>query len=1725
MKQRDYFNYTRRIIFLLSLLITLGGTTSAWADEYTIYEDADYTSDYVPFDGYNADAPQHNQMIIPSTVLTSLEGKKITSMTFYYTKNETSGTNIGNWIVSLGETEATSLSALDSTTPLTQVFSAAITPDTELKTITISFDEAYIYNGGNLLVDFNHPTASGYKKFTFRCANITPAPAYIRGYQRYYLPKTTFTYEDAVIEGAALVVKDGASKITSPHSLNFGLAVAGTSKTFTLSNPGTVDVEGLSVTETGNFNATLSATSIAAGGEATLTITMPSTSESSEITISSTSEVIDDFVFNVSGTVRDANKLYESGFTSLPEDWTTTGTWYYNATNGAYTTAWYLSSNTRLITPKLTIAEGEKFFVEAKGYSTSNTSYQHLQMQYSADGTQWTNFGEEPTIDPSNWKIFEFTGAPAGQYYIAINGSQVDVRMFYGGQVPSLPKMVVTEPTSLDFGLFDKEATPAPTKTFTISNTGKATLNGISVSSANAAFTITNAPSSLEAGASQEVTITMATDAIGAQSSLITVSATDMENVSFTVTGVVMPEDATVVDFNDNQLPAGWGNNASNKWSFADGKAYCTSAAELTTPLLEVTDGDFIIIKATSYDDYDSNYLEITGSADGSTWTQFEAKKFVSRAQIPYGSYAALVVSDIPSTVKYLKFKGYYVRIDEIIGLKFSNDAPILGYYTDLECATPATATVTKDFGFTTEAPDAQVYYIKNDGTGTMSIALGDVPAGFTAVLANNSLAEGESTSLTINMSVETKGYRNGNIVVNATNSKEEVIGTFTVNASGVVMEEGKLNLNFATDMIPSTWKATDWSKNANGYYRGGYGSTTMETSKLTATDNEEIVIVAKQDYNSGSFTVNYKKVDAEEWSTLIASTALGNSDWVTLHATIAEAGEYLLQIQGNYYTQIQRIYGLTPVAVPFMETTAPASIAFGMQTEESAEHSFTISNTGDATLTGLSVTLAKNGEEAEYAVRMTDSEDDTFTGTTLEVGATLTIHVKQLFDINKLGSKSDVLTIAADGQASVKVSLNGTTRDPSKLYVDFDNPNTFPEGWQVGANWNVYTYGSDRYAYQSSSSTPTALVTTPLNVADSEAMTFKVARYNSGYGYKTSLKTRYSQDGGATWSEYTEMYNNDEASSVYVTKTIEGIPAGNIIIEFFGNNIKLDMMEGFTLATAPALALTENGAAVVNGSTKAFGNLKNDGVATYTLKNIGNATMKATVKGENVTINDSESDYEVQLSAGESTELTVRMAFKAPYGEKNGKMTIETEDTWIGNVEVNYTATLTDPTNFMEDFSDNEKPLGWYQDGWSFTNGYASVNAGTNKQLITEMFAAEAETSRNVLTFKAKMYYDYETGDKTLNVYTSIDRSNWTLAKECTLTNADEFQVFSLDALADGNYYVKFEAFNACIDELSGVKKLETPEHDLYLTAASIPATTIKGNDATISATVMNLIADPDEKGVYAKLFINGVEEQTSEAQDITLNGTKTFAFTYAIPENTTAQIKVFNSNNEEVLATDTEEMKVNYIFDESADPETVSAGTFDVTLKRTFNAGWNTICVPFAIDNIETTFGEETKVYEFTDYNDLTLSFSKVDAIEAGIPYIIYVKQAITTPIAFTNKTVSNADAAVVTKSTCSFKGTYAPIAAPEMEGMWGITADGNIAESSSTDFTNGFRAYFDGNLSEARIAIFDEAIPTGVRYPGISEVIGTNDAIYNMNGQRVVNMKKGNLYIHNGKKTFRK
>ena len=169
------------------------------------------TNNYIPMWLYRFDDYlQTQQMIYPSSMLTQMEGKQITSLTFYANGNfdRVSG---GVIEVSLGTTSsATFTSNALITTGLTKKatfeMNSTVISGSQL---TITLDSPYEYNGGNLVIQFNKTTNGNsyqYDSFAFYGVNQSGYTS-IYTYKssangswsttrQQFLPRLTFGYED-----------------------------------------------------------------------------------------------------------------------------------------------------------------------------------------------------------------------------------------------------------------------------------------------------------------------------------------------------------------------------------------------------------------------------------------------------------------------------------------------------------------------------------------------------------------------------------------------------------------------------------------------------------------------------------------------------------------------------------------------------------------------------------------------------------------------------------------------------------------------------------------------------------------------------------------------------------------------------------------------------------------------------------------------------------------------------------------------------------------------------------------------------------------------------------------------------------------------------------------------------------------------------------------------------------------------------------------------------------------------------------------------------------------------------------------------------------------------------------------------------------------------------------------------------------------------------------------
>ena len=146
----------KKIFFFLMLLAGLATMTVSAQQTLTV-ADGTGTSEYVPVYGFYEDAFLLSQTIYPASLLTSMVGESIQSMTFYLSS---SATLTSTFAVKLGTTtDASFATSSFLTSPSTTVYTGtfAITNNQ----ITLNFNTPFLYTGGNLLLEVSTISTTG----------------------------------------------------------------------------------------------------------------------------------------------------------------------------------------------------------------------------------------------------------------------------------------------------------------------------------------------------------------------------------------------------------------------------------------------------------------------------------------------------------------------------------------------------------------------------------------------------------------------------------------------------------------------------------------------------------------------------------------------------------------------------------------------------------------------------------------------------------------------------------------------------------------------------------------------------------------------------------------------------------------------------------------------------------------------------------------------------------------------------------------------------------------------------------------------------------------------------------------------------------------------------------------------------------------------------------------------------------------------------------------------------------------------------------------------------------------------------------------------------------------------------------------------------------------------------------------------------------------------------
>lgn len=912
-----------------------------------------------------------------------------------------------------------------------------------------------LYTTGSLRTS----STPSWSKFSFTVENGTQLALVLN-----YAAIDDVTYTPYVqVSGYGLTVKDGETTIASGYNYDFGVTTKEATKDFVLSNTGTEDLT-VSMSATGGFAVTPTSATIAAGSKETLTVTMAAATASGVVTITpAAGSGLDAVAINVSGTIRDANKMWvDFADGALPDGWkaeasSTYYNWSYSTGYASYngTSASYSGT---LTSPRLTFTAGEKLYFNTAKYSNSTWYSPSVTVETSTDGATW-NTAETFTDDEDGvWKTRNIEIASADVKYVRFTGWYFHITNIYGGELPLEAKMKVTA-ADHDFGMISEEAST----TFTIANTGRATLTGITVTSSNSAFIIKDAPASIAADADPvTVTVTMSTTAKGAQSGTITVKATGMDDVTFNVTGYVIDDSKQLITFDDNKLPAGW---EATGWTVADKQAYAGTGANnyLVSPILVVEAGDVLAFQVKG--NLGAADIKVETSADnGETWNSVYTNSSLSQTE-----YTTAIVSGIAAGSYKLRFTGFYTYLDNINGFAVDQNAPILAL-------TPAE---NADFGKVTEQPAAKTYTVENKGTGKMTVNIAASTTDFTVTPAQLKDIENgtpQTFTVTFNYNIENLGAKTADITVTPTYN-ESVAVTFT--ATATAKDPNTWAEDFEDGTMPEYWisegawtVSTPTATGSNGTKMATISSynapKSLTTPRLQASKDDELKFYIGMQYNDEPLTIEYSDDDMATWK-VIESGVENYTESGDITFKAPANGQYYVRFTGTF-AMLDNFEGFKMALPDHIATITASNIpSYGLKEKVSFDATVTVAESRGVE-EQLTAKLYMNGEVIGTETGSVEAKGTKTLTITCTPPAAAT-DAKMYIEVTYAGGTLKTEEVTRDVAATVKLELTESMTEDitAGTYDVVTVQRTYNQGWNtilLPISVSVSKFGENAKAY-----------------------------------------------------------------------------------------------------------------------------------------------------------------------------------------------------------------------------------------------------------------------------------------------------------------------------------------------------------------------------------------------------------------------------------------------------------------------------------------------------------------------------------------------------------------------------------------------------------------------------------------------------------------------------------
>ena len=186
-------------------------------------------------------------------------------------------------------------------------------------------------------------------------------------------------------------------------------------------------------------------------------------------------------------------------------------------------------------------------------------------------------------------------------------------------------------------------------------------------------------------------------------------------------------------------------------------------------------------------------------------------------------------------------------------------------------------------------------------------------------------------------------------------------------------------------------------------------------------------------------------------------------------------------------------------------------------------------------------------------------------------------------------------------------------------------------------------------------------------------------------------------------------------------------------------------------------------------------------------------------------------------------------------------------------------------------------------------------------------------------------------------------------------------------------------------------------------------------------------------------------------------------------------------------------------------------------VTMKRSVNAGNNTMCLPFGVNKEEMkaeSIAIFKKIQENKAENKSVVTFEKVNEVNANVPFIANYNEPVT-EFTFADKGVVNTNNGL----GYQFIGTYTPGSAT---GKYGLTANNTFQKGGANATIKAFRAFLElpeGSEAKTLSLDFTDGESTGIEDATIS-FDNKGVKVYSLQGNLIATASSmSNLHLSNG------